>query len=358
MKRLVRVPAMGSVVALLILLGAMMAPPQSQAQDSDWVWANFTHDKDVWALAPRGQVLWAGTFGGGLLRWDLMDGSYTKFTPADGFTGSFVYDIAVDGQGRAWVGHDRGLSVCDDTACTSYDKDNSGIPGGEVEKVVAASDGRIWLASRDSGGLGEGVTVYDGATWTTYTTSNGLYHNRLYSMAEDLNGHLWFGHQDDEVTEFDGVSSWTIHYNVSLSSWPITGIAADNSGNVWFVTQNVAVLFDGTYFYRYYPLEPPTNPYLQDIATDAAGHPWIASLTGLWTFDGANWTGYDTGNSGLLSDTMRAVAAQGQTVWVGYADSTQADGLAEFDGASWSHYETVDGFPGLTGQFGAATDIE
>jgi hypothetical protein len=122
----------------------------------------------------------------------------------------------------------------------------------------------------------------------------------------------------------------------------------------------VAVLFDGTNWYRYYPDDPPAvlNPYLQEIAVDGAGRPWVASLTGLWTFDGANWTRYHEGNSGLLDHSMRAVAAQGQKVWVGYADSPNADGLTQFDGASWSHYETADGFPINTGQFGAAADRE
>jgi hypothetical protein len=189
MKRLVWLTLICSVVGLPILLWAMIAPPKSQAQGSDWVWANYTHDKEVWALAPGLPVLWAGTWGG-VLRWDLIDGSYTKFTPANGLAGTFVEDIAVDSHGRAWVGHDRGLSVCDDTGCITYDQSNSDIPGEGVEKITVAGDGRVWLVSRDEGGLGEGVTVYDGATWTTYTTSDGLYDDHVWSMAEDLNGHL------------------------------------------------------------------------------------------------------------------------------------------------------------------------
>jgi len=355
MKRLVRLASIGSIVALLILLCAMIAPPKSQAQGSNWVWANYTHDKDVWALAPGVQVLWAGTRGG-VLRWDLVEGSYTKYTPADGLTGTVVWDIAVDGQGRAWVGHDRGLSVCDDTGCTTYDQSNSGIPGDSVHQVVAASDGRVWLHSRSvNGSWGEGVTVFNGATWTPYTTADGLYNDDVRSIAADPNGHLWFGHQWGEVSEFDGVSSWTTHYDIDLNGYEIYDITVDNLGRKWFITLRVVVLFDGTNWYRYYPLDPPANPYLQDIAIDGEGHPWIASLTGLWTFDGATWTGYDTGNSGLLSDSMQAVAAQGEKVWVGYGGS---DGLTQFDGSDWTHYDTVDSLPITTAQFGAAADRE
>jgi ligand-binding sensor domain-containing protein len=356
MKRLVWLASIGSVVGLLILLSAIIAPLESQAQDSDWVWANYTHDKDVWALAPGVRVLWAGTWGG-LLRWDLWDGGYTKFTPADGLTGTFVSDIAVDSQGRAWVGHDRGLSVCDGTSCTTYDTENSDIPGEYVTRVVAASDGRVWLHSRSANGTwGEGVTVYDGLTWTTYTTADGLADNDVRSMAEDLNGHLWFGHWDGDVSRFDG-SNWTTYHDIDLNYRAVTGIAVDNLNRKWFITLNVVIVFDGTNWTRYYPLEP-LCPYLQDIAVDGEGRPWVASLTGLWTFDGANWTRYQAGSSGLLSDSMRAVAAQGEKVWVGYADSTTADGLTQFDGTDWSHYETPEGFPINTGQFGAAADRE
>ncbi len=357
MKRLVWLASICSIFGLVILVCALTTPLESQAQGDDWVWENYTHDKSVWALAPGGNTLWAGTWGG-LLRWDLIDGSYTKYTPADGLTGTVVWDIAVDGQGRAWVGHDRGLSVCDDTACTTYDKYNSAIPGEEVKEVVVAGDGRVWLASRDTGGVGEGVTVYNGATWTTYTTSDGLADNDVRSMAEDLNGHLWFGHWNGDVSEFDGVSTWTIHVNIDLNHSEVFGIAADDLNRKWFITLRVLVLFDGIYFTRYYPLEPPTCPYLADIAVDGEGHPWIASGTGLWTFDGANWTRYHEGNSGLLDDSMRAVAAQGEKVWVGYADSPQADGLTQFDGSDWTHYDTVDSLPPNTAMMGAAVDHE
>ncbi|MGB3903700.1 MAG: two-component regulator propeller domain-containing protein, partial [Anaerolineae bacterium] len=359
MKRLVWVASICCIFGVVILVCALTTPLESQAQGDDWVWANYTHDKKVWALAPGGNILWAGTWGG-LLRWDLMEGSYTKYTPADGLTGTVVWDIAVDSQGRAWVGHDRGLSVCDETACTTYDKYNSGIPGEEVEEVVVAGDGRVWLASRDTGGLGEGVTVFNGATWTTYKTSDGLADDDVTSMAEDLNGHLWFGHWDGDVSEFDGVSTWTTHYDIDLNHRTVYGIAVDNLNRKWFITLPVVIVFDGTNWYRYYPDDPPAvlNPYLQDIAVDGTGRPWVASLTGLWTFDGANWTRYHEGNSGLLDDTTRAVTAQGEKVWVGYADSPQADGLTQFDGANWSHYETVDGLPINTAQFGAAADRE
>ncbi|MDH4207891.1 MAG: hypothetical protein OEV76_03360 [Anaerolineae bacterium] len=360
MKRFVRLVSIVSVVGLLILLGAMAAHPESQAQDADWVWANYTHDKDVWTLAPGRRVLWAGTWGG-LLRWDLVDRSYTKFTPADGLTGTFIYDIAVDSQGQAWVGHDRGLSVCDGTGCTTYDQSNSDIPGDSVHEVVAASDGRVWLHSRSvNGSSGEGVTVYNGVTWTNYTTADGLAENDVRSMAEDLDGHLWFGHfLNGDVSEFDG-SNWTIYPDIDLNHREVASIAVDNLNRKWFITLPVVIVFDGANWYRYYPDDPPAvlYPYLQEIAVDGVGRPWVASLTGLWTFDGTTWTRYHEGNSGLLDDSMRAVAAQGQKVWVAYADSPEAEGLTQFDGTNWSHYETVDGFPINAGQFGAAADRE
>ena len=288
MRRFVWLVSICFVVGLLILVSALMAPLETAAQGGDWVWANYSYANDVEALASRGHLLWAGT-GGGALRWDLREGSYTKYTPADGLVDPHVNDIAVDNQGRAWVGHDRGLSVCDETACTTYDKHNSGIPGGMVYFVFVASDGRVWLVSRDEGGPGVGVTVYNGATWRTYDTTDGLADDEVGPIAEDLDGHLWFGHGNETVSEFDGVSNWTIHYGVSLDNYGISGIAPDDAGNIWFITQKTAVLYDGTYWYRYYPYDP-LFPYLVDIAVDGTGRPWVASFTGLWTFDGTNWT--------------------------------------------------------------------
>ncbi|MEG3050973.1 MAG: two-component regulator propeller domain-containing protein, partial [Thermomonas sp.] len=82
--------------------------------------AHFTHYRmathpqlgsdDVWALARQGDVVWAGTYEGGLTRIDAR-GAMRRYTRAvDGLPSDTVLSLAVDADGVLWVGTDKGLA--------------------------------------------------------------------------------------------------------------------------------------------------------------------------------------------------------------------------------------------------------
>jgi len=58
-------------------------------------------------------------------------------------------------------------------------------------------------------GTADGVSRFDGQTWTTYTEEDGLADNSVYAIAVDADGTLWFGTADG-VSRFDG-QTWTTY---------------------------------------------------------------------------------------------------------------------------------------------------
>lgn len=60
-------------------------------------------------------------------------------------------------------------------------------------------EGNLWF-----GTYGSGVTRYNGQTFTTFTTKDGLADNFLNSIHQDQNGHLWFGTEFGGVSRYDG----------------------------------------------------------------------------------------------------------------------------------------------------------
>ena len=58
-----------------------------------------------------------------------------------------------------------------------------------------------------------GVSRYDGGTWATFTTDEGLAGNRVFSMFQDREGNLWFGSTDGGVSRYDGktFTNFTTH---------------------------------------------------------------------------------------------------------------------------------------------------
>jgi signal transduction histidine kinase/ligand-binding sensor domain-containing protein/DNA-binding response OmpR family regulator len=55
-------------------------------------------------------IIWLGTAGGGLNRFDVDKGSFTHFTESDGLPNNVVYGILPDDKGNFWLSTNKGLS--------------------------------------------------------------------------------------------------------------------------------------------------------------------------------------------------------------------------------------------------------
>ena len=84
---------------------------------------------------------------------------------------------------------------------TEFDK-SSGLAGA-VQKIYEDRDGNIWF------GTNEGVQRYDGIHWTTYTTLDGLAHNRVRTVLQARDGAMWFGTDGGGISRFDSSAAST-----------------------------------------------------------------------------------------------------------------------------------------------------
>jgi len=77
----------GLSLVLCLLLGrtqmSVVRHPADKVETQDQVWTNYTNGNYVNDLAFEGNYLWAATEGG-VVRWDVRDGSYRKYTRSDG----------------------------------------------------------------------------------------------------------------------------------------------------------------------------------------------------------------------------------------------------------------------------------
>lgn len=88
-------------------------------------------------------VVWCGTWGGGLARFD--GNTFRNYTMTDGLPANHVFMLEPDGAGGLWVGTSKGLSR------------------------------------------------FDGRSFSTFTTADGLFADNVFSMAADPSGTLWIG---------------------------------------------------------------------------------------------------------------------------------------------------------------------
>ena len=97
-------------------------------------WVNFTNANCVNTVAIEGNYIWAGTTGG-VVKWNINDGEYIKFTSADGLADNIVLSIAIDSTGNKWLGTSEGISRFDGTNWTTYTTDD-GLAGNGVKTIA------------------------------------------------------------------------------------------------------------------------------------------------------------------------------------------------------------------------------
>jgi len=94
--------------------------------------------------APDGMV-WAGTWGGGVSRFDGR--RWRNYTVKDGLAGNLVYAIAQDEQGVLWFGTENGVSRYDGKAWRNFRRDD-GLLDSNVYALAAAPGGSVWVGTK------------------------------------------------------------------------------------------------------------------------------------------------------------------------------------------------------------------
>jgi len=104
----------------------------------------FNPNYVVALLVDRAGIVWAGTWGGGLARFDGK--SFRNFTTDDGLPGNHVFALAEDAAGRLWVGTSAGLARRTDDGFRVYTV-NEGLYSNIVFSLASAPDGSLWVGS-------------------------------------------------------------------------------------------------------------------------------------------------------------------------------------------------------------------
>jgi ligand-binding sensor domain-containing protein len=200
---------------------------------------------------------------------------------------------------------------------------NSPLPAADVRVVQPGIDGAMWFGS-------EGVTLYDGAAWTTFTTDDGLAGATVQAIAIDDRTRTWIGTQS-------GLSIWTgsAFFNLTtdngLPSDDITALLAQDD-IIWIGTRGGGLLRFQENQLQVFTRENiglPSN-VITALALDAEGVLFVGTDRGLASFQDSEMTPL----AEFADMPVSALAAGAGKVWVATADSalfyTEGDGWLPF----------------------------
>lgn len=270
---------------------------------------------------------------------------WKNFTVEDGLPSNKISTVRVDGD-RVWVGTDKGLAIYEDGEFSVITTED-GLSHNYVLGIdISDLTGEVWIATMS------GLTRWSAGEMTVYTQFNsGLANDVIYSVVTDEE-YVWtataagaskFNTYSDQWEIFNEENApmhepWT--YGVARSDEKIY-IAAWGGG--------VLEYFKDSGQFRVHK-DPDHQMQIDLYPDDGVAHDittvtyyandilWVGTYFGLSRYDGARWNSYYKKDSGLVSDFINFLKAQGPVVYL-CTDS----GLSTFNGERWVTYTNENG---------------
>lgn len=236
--------------------------------------------------------IWIGT-NDGLDRYNGYEFKHYKHDKYDknSIANNYIVDIIEDKNGYIWVSTIGGLSRINpdkDEIKNYYSKEDSGnLSNSNLWQLLCTKDNRLIASTID------GLNVYDEDKdkFTRILYKEGeLPSQYIYSLEEDLYGHIWVG-TDNGLVELDKDLNIVKSYQDTIGDSDVYNIYDDSKGHIWVCTLDNGLfkinLDDKSvenYTNNNSKFSIPSNN-VRDIISDSEGKLWIATDKGLCTFD-------------------------------------------------------------------------
>jgi signal transduction histidine kinase/CheY-like chemotaxis protein len=116
-------------------------PDDPRSLSSDVIFCLLNDPKDA-------NILWVGTNGSGLNRFDKRTGQCTRFSTADGLPNNVIYGLLADDDGQLWMSTNKGIACFDPltSAVRSFDA-SDGLQGDEFNRYAfcKTADGKLFF---------------------------------------------------------------------------------------------------------------------------------------------------------------------------------------------------------------------
>ena len=242
---------------------------------------------------------------------------WEHFTVEDGLPNDHIFAVKVDGH-RVWVGTEDGLA-CYDKRTGKFQawKEQDGLPFQVVSALdVDRKTGDLWI-----GLFGGGLARFTGGRFDHFDQLNsGLVNDVVYGVAVE-NDHVWAA-TTAGASRYNTVSkNWKIFTEKNAPMEEIWNYGVSyNDGKVYLGVWGSGVLeFDvATERWNVY-LDPDGEMEIDLYRDDGIVHVittgtsyvekilWISTYFGMSRYDGRNWRGYFSHETGLPSNFANAV---------------------------------------------------
>lgn len=313
-------------------------------------------------LQDQNGCVWFGTSSGVC---QFEDQFVRRFSTDNGLAHNTVFAMHQDRSGIFWFGTGGGISRYDPTANSVASSERGvawssgktswktfttaeGLVHNTVQDITQDLEGKIWFGTRGGVGwydplLNSGITGLDQDLQTgrkavgSLTTRDGLTHNNVQALMQDREGNFWFGTSGGGVNQYSG-SIWT-RFTLPTDGW-ILSVMEDRQDNLWFGTSNGGVVrYDGEAFRAFTEEDGLISSNVKPILQSQDSQFWIGTRMGVSRYDGQQFISYTAENGLAEGPVMSLLQDSDAHVWFG----SLGGGLSHFDGQKFTTYTTENG---------------
>jgi len=183
-----------------------------------------------------------------------------------------------------------------------------------VNLIYKDSQGRTWF-----GNFGNGTAMYDPVQdrYHYFRQNNGLESDFISLITEDHEGNIWMGSRGKGITKYSRKSFVSFNFENYIDGNLVREIFEDKKGNLWFgLAAAGLVRYDGTNFKAFSKWDYPGINNVRGIAEISPGVLMLASVNGLYHFDGRSITEVSD-EYGLPANLAYVDLLQdGDTIWL------------------------------------------
>ena len=200
------------------------------------------HTNNIHGLCVDGNMLFVGSFDGGLERINISDGTYKTYfasnTPG-ALTSDYVFSIMRDTNRNIWIGTTNGLMLYDHTTEQFVSVPDG--PEGFVYHISESKDGKLWVATYNNG-----LFEYDyaGRKSKHYQYQNRqqgtIADSKVISICCDSKDRVWVMTHDGGLSLLNKTDDTfsPIHLDDKNQQILVMRMVEDTSGTLWCSTNN------------------------------------------------------------------------------------------------------------------------
>ena len=295
----------------------------------------------IWSIYPDSKNnLWMSVWNFGVMRYNPASQALSLFNTDNGLSLNKIKAIHEDKEGNMLFGTSgEGIDVYSGDRFVSFSKKN-GLSDNQVWAICADANGRYWL------GTNEGINIYqpNDQSFEYLTADKGLRVNNVRALVKDNANNIWIGTWGGKLVKYDSQKKKVIAIPAldDIVNILVSCLMIDKQNRLWIGTIEGIVLYDlNTGLIKTLrTIDGLSGNDISCLYQQSNGHVWIGTnQKGINEYDGKSFKKY-TKSDGLTYSSISSISEDNDKhIWLG----TEGGGAYVLENGQFKNIRSKDG---------------